>query len=384
MGCDHNCSSCNEKCEEKDLRVKAHHMSSVKKVIGIVSGKGGVGKSTTSVNLAIALAMQGKKVALLDADIYGPNAPRMLGVEKDKPEVDEKLKKLIPLQAYGIEMMSMGILYDEGQSLIWRGPMIIRAIEQMLSDVLWDNLDVMVIDMPPGTGDVQLTLAQSVPVTAGVAVSTPQKVALDDGARALDMFAKLKTPVAGIIENMSGFICPGCGEEYDIFGKGTTEEVANVFGTQVLACVPIEPIVREGGDNGKPIVYFHPESKSAKEYLKAAKLLWEFIEEVNAKKLADNSTIQPVNTGRSSINSLLQTSQPSLKAAPTKSLQPQKDTLSLDGSFQTNVSESALLNQSNISNSHIRTFCRNIRNYNNENVCTFIEFHTSGDCTSHL
>lgn len=271
----------------------------IKNFIMVSSGKGGVGKSTTSVNLAIALAMQGKKVALLDADIYGPNAPRMLGVEKDKPEVDEKLKKLIPLQAYGIEMMSMGVLYDEGQSLIWRGPMIIRAIEQMLSDVLWDNLDVMVIDMPPGTGDAQLTLAQSVPVTAGVAVSTPQKVALDDGARALDMFAKLKIPVAGIIENMSGFICPGCGEEYDIFGKGTTEEVANVFGTQVLACVPIEPIVREGGDNGKPIVYFHPESKSAKDYLKAAKLLWEFIEEVNAKKLADNSTIQPVNTGKS-------------------------------------------------------------------------------------
>lgn len=271
----------------------------IKNFIMVSSGKGGVGKSTTSVNLAIALAMHGKKVALLDADIYGPNVPRMLGLEKDKPEVDSKLKKLIPLQAFGIEMISMGVLYDEGQSLIWRGPMIIRAIEQMLSDVMWGDLDVMVIDMPPGTGDAQLTLAQSVPVTAGIAVSTPQKVALDDGARALDMFLKLKIPVAGIIENMSGFICPGCGEEYDIFGKGTTKEVAKKFNTKTLAQIPIEPIVREGGDNGKPIVYFKPESKSAKEYLKAAKSVWEFMEEVNAKKLADNSAIQPVDNGKS-------------------------------------------------------------------------------------
>lgn len=275
----------------------------IKNFVMVSSGKGGVGKSTTSVNLAIALAQQGKKVALLDADIYGPNVPRMLGLEKDKPEVDQKLKKLIPLQAYGVEMISMGVLYDEGQSLIWRGPMIIRAIEQMLSDVLWGELDVMVIDMPPGTGDAQLTLAQSVPVTAGVAVSTPQKVALDDGARALDMFAKLKIPLAGIIENMSGFICPGCGEEYDIFGKGTTQEVAKAFGTQTLAQIPIEPSVREGGDSGKPIVYFKPESKSAKEYLKAAKTLWDFIEDVNKNKLAGNAEIQPVDTGKSACSS---------------------------------------------------------------------------------
>ncbi|OCR14009.1 sodium:proton antiporter [Helicobacter pullorum] len=275
----------------------------IKNFVMVSSGKGGVGKSTTSVNLAIALAQQGKKVGLLDADIYGPNIPRMLGLQKDKPEVDQKLKKLIPLQAYGIEMISMGVLYDEGQSLIWRGPMIIRAIEQMLSDVLWDNLDVMVIDMPPGTGDAQLTLAQSVPVTAGIAVSTPQKVALDDGARALDMFSKLKIPVAGIIENMSGFICPDCGKEYDIFGKGTTQEVAKAYGTKTLAQIPIEPSVREAGDSGKPIVYFHPESKSAKEYLKAAKELWDFIEEVNDKKLADNSEIQPINTGKSACSS---------------------------------------------------------------------------------
>ncbi|AWI33597.1 Mrp/NBP35 family ATP-binding protein [Helicobacter apodemus] len=275
----------------------------IKNFVMVSSGKGGVGKSTTSVNLAIALAQQGKKVALLDADIYGPNVPRMLGLQKDKPEVHQALKKLIPLQAYGVEMMSMGVLYDEGQSLIWRGPMIIRAIEQMLTDVLWDNLDVMIIDMPPGTGDAQLTLAQSVPVTAGIAVSTPQKVALDDGARALDMFSKLKIPVAGIIENMSGFICPDSGKEYDIFGKGTTEEVAKNYGTKTLAQIPIEPSVREGGDEGKPIVYFHPNSKSSQEYLKAAKELWDFIEEVNQKKLADNSSIQPVDNGKSACSS---------------------------------------------------------------------------------
>lgn len=265
----------------------------IKNFVMVSSGKGGVGKSTTSVNLAIALAQQGKKVALLDADIYGPNVPRMLGLQKDKPEVHQALKKLIPLQAYGVEMMSMGVLYDEGQSLIWRGPMIIRAIEQMLTDVLWDNLDVMIIDMPPGTGDAQLTLAQSVPVTAGIAVSTPQKVALDDGARALDMFSKLKIPVAGIIENMSGFICPDSGKEYDIFGKGTSEVLANEYSTHILAQVPLEPKVREGGDSGKPIAFFEPDSQSAKAYMQAAAKILNFLEKVSSQNLADNKDIQP-------------------------------------------------------------------------------------------
>lgn len=265
----------------------------IKHFVMISSGKGGVGKSTSSVNLAIALAQSGKKVGLLDADIYGPNIPRMLGLQNTKPQVDENLKKLIPLKAYGLEMMSMGVLYDEGQSLIWRGPMIMRAIEQLLTDVLWGELDILVIDMPPGTGDAQLTLAQSVPVSAGITVSTPQSVSLDDSARSLDMFNKLNIPLAGIIENMSGFICPDCDKEYDIFGKGTTNSLAQQFDTQVLAQVPIEIKVREGGDSGKPITFFDPQSKSAKEYLKAAQTLNAFLKKVEEKGGVDNTSIQP-------------------------------------------------------------------------------------------
>lgn len=265
----------------------------IKHFVMVSSGKGGVGKSTTSVNLAIALAQSGKKVGLLDADIYGPNIPRMLGLNQTRPQVSDELKKLAPLKAYGVEMMSMGVLYEEGQSLIWRGPMIMRAIEQLLTDVLWSELDVLVIDMPPGTGDAQLTLAQSVPVSAGITVSTPQSVSLDDSARSLDMFSKLNIPMAGIIENMSGFICPNCGEEYDIFGKGTTGALAEKFGTQVLAQIPLEPKVREGGDSGKPITFFHPTSKSAQQYLKASQKLIEFLDEIDAKGGVDNTSIQP-------------------------------------------------------------------------------------------
>ncbi|ANV98624.1 sodium:proton antiporter [Helicobacter enhydrae] len=272
---------------------KKNIASQIKHFVMVSSGKGGVGKSTSSVNLAIALAQSGKKVGLLDADIYGPNIPRMLGLNGEKPQVDEKLKKLIPLKAYGIEMMSMGVLYEEGQSLIWRGPMIMRAVEQLLSDVLWSELDVLVIDMPPGTGDAQLTLAQSVPVSAGITVSTPQSVSLDDSTRSLDMFNKLNIPIAGIIENMSGFICPDCQKEYDIFGKGTTQALADSFATRVLAQVPIEIQVREGGDGGKPITFFHPQSKSAQEYLNAARLLSAFLDKVEANGGVDNTSIQP-------------------------------------------------------------------------------------------
>ena len=263
----------------------------VKNFLMVSSGKGGVGKSTTSVNIAIALAMQGKKVGLLDADIYGPNIPRMLGVDGIKPEVNGN--KVLPIKAYGIEMMSMGSLMEEGQSLIWRGAMIMKAIEQFLRDILWSELDVLVIDMPPGTGDAQLTLAQSVPVTAGLTVTTPQMVSLDDSHRSLDMFKKLNIPIAGIIENMSGFIAPDTGVEYDIFGKGTTQPMADEFNTIIIAEIPIEPAVRTGGDEGKPITYVAPTSETAKRYMAAAEKVWAMIEKVNEDGGVDNQAIQP-------------------------------------------------------------------------------------------
>lgn len=266
----------------------------IKQFVMISSGKGGVGKSTTSVNLAIALAQQGKKVGLLDADIYGPNIPRMLGLNTNKPEIDSSGKKLYPLKAYGIEIMSMGVLYDEGQSLIWRGPMVMRAIQQLLTDVIWSELDILVIDMPPGTGDAQLTFAQSVPVSAGITVTTPQKVSLDDSARSLDMFDKLNIPIAGIVENMSGFICDHCGNQTDIFGRGASNALASEYDTKLLAQIPLEGKIREGGDNGKPIVFFEPESISSKAYIKMADSLIAFLLKVSEEKLSDNKDIQPI------------------------------------------------------------------------------------------
>jgi len=263
----------------------------IKNFVMVSSGKGGVGKSTTSVNIAVAMAMQGKKVGLLDADIYGPNIPRMMGVADQKPEIQGN--KAVPLKAYGVEIMSMGLLMEPGTSLIWRGSMIMKAIEQFLRDILWSELDVLVIDMPPGTGDAQLSLAQAVPVTAGITVTTPQEVSLDDSRRSLDMFQKLHIPTAGIVENMSGFICPSCDTESDIFGMGTTVPVAKEYDTNVIARIPIEPAIRVGGDTGMPVTYHQPDSETAKRYQEAASNLLTFIDKVNAEGLADNSSVQP-------------------------------------------------------------------------------------------
>lgn len=263
----------------------------IKNFVMISSGKGGVGKSTTSVNLAISMAKMGKKVGLLDLDIYGPNIPRMLDCLNANPEVIGN--KIKPILTHGIYMMSMGVLVGEGEGLMWRGAMIMKAVSQLLSDVLWEDLDLMFLDMPPGTGDAQITLAQSVPVCAGICVSTPQAISLDDSKRALDMFNKLHIPVAGIIENMSGFICPDNGKEYDIFGKGGAEILAREYNCEILAHIPIEMSIREGGDSGKPVSFYESESESAKRYASAASKLLHFIE--NSKGRADNSAIQPTH-----------------------------------------------------------------------------------------
>jgi len=263
----------------------------IQNFVMVSSGKGGVGKSTTTVNLAIALAQQGKRVGLLDADIYGPNIPRMMGIEGTQPVFLGKTIK--PIIAHDIKVMSIGSLVERGASLIWKGAMVTQAIEQMLEDIEWGSLDVLLFDMPPGTGDAQLALAQSLPVTSGVCVTTPQKVALDDTIRSMDMFTQLHIPIAGIVENMSGFICPDSGKEYDIFGKGTTQPLADAYNTEVLGEIPIEPAIREGGDSGLPITVLAPECESSKRYQAIATKLWESMLKVNEEGGVNNESIQP-------------------------------------------------------------------------------------------
>lgn len=282
--------------EKSNSRSGKNIVPTIKHFVMISSGKGGVGKSTTSLNLAIATAKLGKKVGILDADIYGPNIPRMLGEEN--AQVSVVGQKLKPILSHGVEMMSMGVLIEQGTGLMWRGSMIMKAIEQLLKDVMWSELDVLYIDMPPGTGDAQITLAQSVPVSAGICVTTPQTVALDDSARSLDMFEKLHIPIAGIVENMSGFICPDNGKEYDIFGKGGALNLAKKYNTELLAEIPIEIDIREGGDSGKPITFYKPESISSKRYEEAAKKLLTILDKIDKENLADNSQIQPDNSGK--------------------------------------------------------------------------------------
>jgi len=263
----------------------------IQNFVMVSSGKGGVGKSTTTVNLAIALAQQGKKVGLLDADIYGPNIPRMMGIADVQPIFLGNTIK--PIRSHNIKVMSIGSLVERGASLIWKGPMVTQGIEQMLEDIKWGELDVLLFDMPPGTGDAQLALAQNLPVTAGVCVTTPQKVALDDTIRSMDMFKNLHIPIAGVVENMSGFICPSTGEEFDIFGKGTTQPLADAYNTAILGEVPIEPAIREGGDNGKPITVIAPDCETSQRYQAMATQLWDFLLKVNEDGGVNNSEIQP-------------------------------------------------------------------------------------------
>ncbi|MFZ5911645.1 MAG: Mrp/NBP35 family ATP-binding protein [Chloroflexota bacterium] len=232
----------------------------IRNAIAVGSGKGGVGKSTVAVNIAIALAQTGARVGLMDADIYGPNIPTMLGVETLPPPQGEKLT---PAQAYGIKMVSMGLLVKPGQPLIWRGPMLNSAIRQFLSDVEWGELDYLVVDLPPGTGDAALSLAQALPLSGAIIVTLPQLVSLEDAGRGLNMFRQLEVPILGVIENMSYLDLPD-GSRMDIFGSGGGEQLADTMNAPFLGQVPIDAEVRVGGDSGKPIVVTNPESAVAR------------------------------------------------------------------------------------------------------------------------
>ncbi len=248
-------------------------MPGVQSIVAVASGKGGVGKSTTSVNLALALAAGGHSVGLLDADIYGPSMPRMMGITGQPASTDGH--RLDPMENYGVKCMSMGFLVEEDTPVIWRGPMAQSALLQMMRDVNWGNLDIMIVDLPPGTGDVQLTIAQQVPLAGAVIVSTPQDIALLDARKGLNMFRKVDVPVYGIIENMSYFLCPHCNERSEIFSHGGAHRVAETLGTDFLGEIPLAMDIRETSDSGRPIVVSDPGNEHAKAYLAIAERIWE-------------------------------------------------------------------------------------------------------------
>jgi len=244
----------------------------VKHIVAVASGKGGVGKSTTAVNLALALHGMGLKVGLLDADVYGPSQPRMMGISGKPTSKDGKVME--PMQNHGIKVMSMGFLIEEETPMIWRGPMVMSAVTQMLRDVNWGELDVLVCDLPPGTGDTQLTMAQNVPLSGAVIVSTPQDIALLDAKKGLNMFRKVDVPVLGIIENMSYFACPHCGEVTEIFAHGGARKEAERFGVDFLGEIPLALAIRETSDGGTPIVVSQPASEHARAYRVIAEAVW--------------------------------------------------------------------------------------------------------------
>jgi ATP-binding protein involved in chromosome partitioning len=236
----------------------------VKNIVAVASGKGGVGKSTTAVNLALALAAEGASVGILDADIYGPSQPQMLGISGQPESTDGK--SLEPMRAHGVQAMSIGFLIDPEQPMVWRGPMVTQALTQLLGDTRWDDLDYLIIDMPPGTGDIQLTLAQQVPVTGAVIVTTPQDIALLDARKGLKMFEKVGIPILGIVENMSIHICSKCGHEEHIFGSGGAERMGSDYSIEVLGALPLDIKIREQVDGGQPTVVADPDGRVAEIY----------------------------------------------------------------------------------------------------------------------
>jgi len=264
---------------EKDM------LPGVANIIAVASGKGGVGKSTTAVNLAIAMAQTGARVGLLDGDIYGPSIPRMTGLAGYMPAIDHDKNILTPLENYGIKTISIGFLMPEGEAVVWRGPMVASALTQLLRDVAWGDLDYLFVDMPPGTGDVQLTLTQKVPVTGAVLVTTPQDIALLDCRKGIEMFQKVNVPAIGIVENMSQFICPHCGESSHIFAEGGAAKLGEAYNTDVLAQIPLDIAIRENSDAGTPIVAAMPDSDQAKAYQTLAGEVARRISVLNRRKI---------------------------------------------------------------------------------------------------
>ncbi|HSL85045.1 MAG TPA: Mrp/NBP35 family ATP-binding protein [Thermoanaerobaculia bacterium] len=250
----------------------ARLLPDVKHVVAVASGKGGVGKSTVAANLALALAKLGHRVGVLDADIYGPSMPMMFGIT-DRPRIEAN--RVIPFERYGVKVMSLGFVVDTDTPVIWRGPMVMKALEQLMGDVEWGELDYMIVDLPPGTGDAQLTITQRVPLSGAVVVTTPQDVALIDARKGLAMFRKVNVPVVGIVENMSTFVCPHCGEETDVFKKGGGERTARLLETPFLGTIPLDPEIVLGGDLGKPIVVARPEGRHAEAFRKIAEAVAE-------------------------------------------------------------------------------------------------------------
>jgi ATP-binding protein involved in chromosome partitioning len=273
------------------MSAKVHHSKNqrmneilprVKNTIAVASGKGGVGKSTIAVNLAVALALDGAKVGLIDADIYGPSIPMMLGIN-EKPRIyqDPATSKMIPLENFGIKLISIGFLLEDDAPVIWRGPMASGAVKQFMSDVQWDELDYLIFDLPPGTGDIQLTLVQTIPLTGAVIVTTPQDVSIIDVKKAVKMFQRVNVPIIGIVENMSYFIAPDTGKRYDIFGTDGGKKLAGELSIPLLGQLPINQNIREGGDEGKPIVFSKPESEQAKKILEMSRAMAAEISKIN-------------------------------------------------------------------------------------------------------
>ena len=263
-------------------------LPSVKNIVAIASGKGGVGKSTTAANIAVALARLGQRIALFDADVYGPSMPRMLGLAGQKPETDGQNVK--PLKNHGVKVMSIGFMVAEDDPIIWRGPMVMGALEQMLKEVDWGELDTMIVDMPPGTGDTQLTMSQRVPLSGAVIVSTPQDIALLDARKGLNMFRKVEVPILGFIENMSYYICPNCGNREDIFSHGGAKAAATELQTDFLGEIPIDLQIRIASDAGIPITASEPGSAQAKSYIDIAKKIANKLR-ANDERIAPTITI---------------------------------------------------------------------------------------------